>query len=129
MKTKEDVEKLEKLIGQLNRMYAELSVLAKKSPNDGINLFKMNLINKVLRSANEFLVGDYLPFDDFDQFSQDSLPTNSDVTLILSQYMEQVERFRSDHVLLHAHKFRYVVNGEPGDVEARPPTRIGARRE
>ena len=129
MKTTEDVEKLHKLIGQLGGLHSELSLLAKKSPNDGLNLFKMKLVNKVVQGANELLSGGYLPFDDFRQFSEDALPTNSDVTLILTQYMEQVERFRSDHVRFHVNQWCYVINGVPSDVEARPPTKVGARRE
>jgi hypothetical protein len=131
MKSTGDVEKLEKLIGQLNGLHAEISLLAKKSPNDGLNLFKVNLVNKVLKNANDFLVGDYMPFDDFSQFGEDSLPTNSDVTLILTQYLEQVERYRSDHIVLHErnHKWVYVLGGKPSDVEGKAPTKIGTRRE
>jgi hypothetical protein len=54
---------------------------------------------------------------------------NSDVTLILAQYMEQIERFRSDHVLFSLHKWCYVLDGSPSDIEGRPPTKIGMRRE
>ena len=53
MNTKEDVENLEKLIGQLNGLHSEISQLAKKSPNDGLNIFKLKLVNKVLSSGNE----------------------------------------------------------------------------
>jgi hypothetical protein len=38
MKTKDDVENLEKLIGQLSGLHAEIFQLAKKSPNDGLNV-------------------------------------------------------------------------------------------
>jgi dGTP triphosphohydrolase len=51
MKTDEDVQKLEKLIGQMNGLHSELTLLAKK-PNDALNLFKMKLVNKVLHDAN-----------------------------------------------------------------------------
>jgi hypothetical protein len=131
MKSKVDVDKLEKLIGQLNGLHTEVSLLAKKSPNDGLNLFKMNLVNKVLKHANDLLVGNYLPFDDFSQFSQDALPTNSDVALILAQYLEQVERFRSDHVIYDERTFKWVyrLGGSPSDIQSKPPTKIGATRE
>jgi hypothetical protein len=129
MKSPEDVEKLEKVIGQLNGLHSELSLLAKKAPNDGLNLFKLKLVNKVLMSANELLVAGYVPFDDFSQFSEDDLPTNSDVTVVLTQYMEQVERFRSDHMVWYGSKWVYRINGSPGDIEGRSPTKIGNRRE
>lgn len=129
MKTNDDVDKLEKLIGQLNGLQAELSSLAKKSPNDGLNLFKMKLVNKVLQNANNLLVGGYVPFEDFTEFTEEQLPTNSDVTLILAQYLEQVERYRSANVVMHNHSWVYVVAGNPSDMNSRPPTKIGANRE
>ncbi len=125
MKTKEDLEALEKLIGQLQGLHAEISQLAKKSPNDGLNKFKLKLVNKVIASGNDLLQGRYRPFDDFEQFEEDQLPTNSDVTMILSQYMEQTERFRSDNVVYSSHKWQYVLNGQPSNVDAKSPTQVG----
>ena len=129
MKNKGDVEKLEKLIGQLQGLHSEISQLAKKSPNDALNVFKLKLVNKVIASGNTLLKGRYRPFDDFEQFDQDDLPTNSDVTMILTQYMEQTERFRSDHVIYDQYKWRYVVDGEPSDFEAGKPTRVGREKK
>ena len=131
MKTEQDVQKLEKIIGQLNGLHVELSMLAKKSPNDGINLFKMRLVNKVLQAANAFLTDGYKPFDDFTEFTEEALPTNSDVTLILTQYMEQIERFRSDHSAFNSNKhiWCYLLDGSLSNIEARQPTKVGIRRE
>ena len=42
MKTRADVEKLEKTIGQLAATHREMSLLSKKSSNDGVNSFKLN---------------------------------------------------------------------------------------
>ncbi len=55
LETEADVEKLEKLIRQLHGLHSEISLLAKKSPNDAVNAFKLKLINKVLQAANEVL--------------------------------------------------------------------------
>jgi len=129
MKTNEDVENLEKLIGQLQGLHSEISQLAKKSPNDGLNVFKLKLVNKVLQSGNEVLTGRYIPFDDFRQFEESDLPTNSDVTMILAQYMEQAERFRSDHMVYHQYKWRYIINGTPSDIDGKPPTKVGGDKK
>lgn len=123
MKSKEDVEKLEKLLGQINGIYSEISALSKKSPNDGVNKFKLNLINKVLASANDVLGPSYLPFDDFSQFDVDDLPTTSDVTVVISQYMEEAERYRSDNVILDR-GWKYVIDGRSSNIEASPPARV-----
>jgi hypothetical protein len=125
MKSEEDVKNLEKLIGQLEGLHVEISQLAKKSPNDGLNLFKLKFVNKVLSSGNEILADRYRPFDDFDVFDESALPTNSDVTMILALYMEQAERFRSDNVVMSSGRWVYIINGEPSRISARLPTKIG----
>ena len=127
MDTIEDIEKLEKLIGQLNGMHTEISALAKKSPNDAVNTFKLKLVNKVLESGNAVLGENYRPFDEFDQFESDDAPSNSDVTMVLAQYMEEAERYRSDNVINEFGHWKYVVNGAPSDVRSGPPTKIGRK--
>lgn len=129
MKTNEDVENLEKLIGQLQGLHSEMSQLAKKSPNDGLNVFKLKLVNKVLQSGNEVLAGRYIPFDDFRQFEEEDLPTNSDVTMILAQYMEQAERFRSDHMVNREYEWRYLINGVPSTIVGKAPTKVGGDKK
>ncbi|WP_421693236.1 hypothetical protein [Aestuariivirga sp.] len=126
MKSKEDVEKLEKVIGQLQGAHAEIGLLAKKSPSDSLNSFKLKLINKVLVAANSVLGKKYRPFDDFEQFDSDDAPTTSDVTLILAQYMEEVERYRSDNVI-HDYGWFYVVGGETTEIPAGPPSKVGRK--
>jgi hypothetical protein len=61
MNSKEEVELLEKLIGQLQGLHDEITTLAKKSPNDGLNAFKLRLVNKVLANSNLLLKGRYSP--------------------------------------------------------------------
>jgi hypothetical protein len=131
MKSKDDVEKLEKLIAQLQSLHVEISQLAKKSPNDGLNKFKLKFVNTVLKAANELLTTGYLPFEGFSQFEEDSLPTNSDVTMILAQYMDQTERFRSAQ-MTSAGEFAgyvYLIDGKPSDIKGRSPTRVGVPRK
>jgi hypothetical protein len=125
MKNENEIKSLEKLMVQLQGLHAELSLLAKKSPNDGLNLFKLKLVNKVLEQGNAILTGHYKPFEDFNVFDEDSLPTNSDVTMILALYIEQAERFRSDNVIHSGIRWWYVIDGEVSKIEGRPPTKIG----
>jgi hypothetical protein len=100
MKTSKDVEKLKKLEGQLKSAHAEVTALAKKSPSDAVNPFKLNLINTVLELGNQILSAQYRPFPDFEGFDIDLAPNTSDVAFILGQYISEVERFRSDNRLL-----------------------------
>lgn len=130
MDSRDHVEQLEKLIGQLQGLHDEITQLAKKSPNDGLNPFKLKLVNKVLERGNALLKDRYRPFEDFDQFDSDTLPTNSDVTMILAQYMEQAERFRSDNVTRDSiGRWFYAIEGKVSDVPCKPPTRVGAERK
>src|ERR1022692_2189917 len=123
MKSASEVEALERLVGQLKGLHAEIAQLAKKSPNDALNTFKLKLVNKVLEAGSTLLTGGYRPFEDFERFDTDDVPTNSDVTMILAQYMEQTERFRSDNVVLEDYDWYYKVNGKASTLEAAPPTK------
>jgi len=128
MKNEDDVRNLEKLIVQLQGLHSEISLLAKKSPNDGLNTFKLKLVNKVLAQGNEILKGHYKPFEDFNEFDEEALPTNSDVTMILALYIEQAERFRSDNMVHENYQWMYVINGKASKIEGRPPTKIGTNK-
>ncbi len=130
MKDVNDIEALERLIGQLQGLHNEVTQLSKKSPNDAVNAFKLKLINRVISDGNSILGDRYMPFDDFEQFDADDLPSNSDVTVVLSQYMEQAERFRSDNVVFHQDSFRHVyrLDGKASGIEAAPPTIIRIKK-
>jgi hypothetical protein len=127
MKVKSEVESLEKLIGQLQGLHAEITSLAKKSPSDAVNPFKLKLINKVITSGNEVLGKEYRPFDDFGQFDSDDVPSTSDVAMVLGQYMEEAERYRSDNVTWYGGKWVYILGGKPSDIRSGPPSKIGRK--
>jgi hypothetical protein len=127
VKDKSEVENLEKLIGQLQGLHAEVTSLAKKSPNDAVNTFKLKLINKVIEFGNQVLGTKYRPFDDFEQFDSDDVPSTSDVAMVLGQYMEEAERYRSDNVEYYAGEWMYVVDGETSDIPSGPPSKVGRK--
>lgn len=84
------------LYRRLESLHEEISVLVKKSPNDGVNKFKVGMINVVVASANLVMGATYKPIATFDQFDLDDLPTNSDVGLILGMYKSCFLRFCHD---------------------------------
>jgi len=124
MKDLGQLEQFEKLIGQLRGLHEEISLLAKKSQNDAVNSFKLRLINKVVDTANSILQPDYLPFDDFSEFDSDDVPTNSDVALVLAQYLEESERYRADNIEKYGISWWYVVNGKRTDVQTSAPAKV-----
>lgn len=127
MESIEDVEKLEKIIGQLQAAHTEVSVLSKKSPADSLNSFKLKMINKVLEESNKVLGEKYKPFNDFDKFEENDLPSNSDVTMILAQYMEEAERFRSDNVTHEMGRWYYIVDGQTSEIQSGAPSKVGRK--
>src|SRR5947199_10796192 len=117
MNTRAEVEDLEKLIGQLQGLHSEMTSLAKKSPNDAVNSFKLGLINRVLEAGNGVLGEKYRPFPDFNVLDSEDVPSTSDVAIILAQYMEEAERYRSDNVRWHAGSWQYVIGGQPSGIK------------
>ena len=103
-------------MGQLRVIHQEISILSKKSPNDAVNVFKLRLINSVLNAANGLLGESYRPLADFEEFDEDDLPSTSDVAFVVAQYMEEIGRFRSDHIVLNGFKRVYVLSGKPSNI-------------
>lgn len=78
-----------KVLDQMRTLLHEFRILSGKKPNNPINVFKLKYINKTLEAANDVL-GDDKPYDDFEKFSEEDLPTNSDVLMILSLYLDRM---------------------------------------
>jgi hypothetical protein len=97
MKVKE-IDEFETLHGQLQSFSEDLNTLAKKSPNDALNKFKLALVNSVLQKANTFLQMTRKPFADFQQFDEASIPSNSDVLVMVSQYLSAFEKLRTENI-------------------------------
>lgn len=110
-----DVDKFEKLVGQVQGLYEEMSILSKKSPNDAVNKFKLKFINQQLCESNALLAERYRPFDDFDIFSEDEIPQNSDVVFILSQYLQCMEKLRGDNAVVRNGYWYWHVEGVEAD--------------
>lgn len=109
---RKDVDDFEKLSGQLQGIYEELSILSKKSPNDAVNQFKLNFINQLLNYSNEFFGEKYRPFKEFSEFNTDDMPQNSDVVFILSQYIQCFEKLRADNVKMQRGNWCWFVDAE-----------------
>lgn len=109
---REEIESFEKVFTQLLSFHQETSVLVKKDPDGVMNKFKLNLINKVIAKANE-LVGETKPFEDFDSFDiEGDLPFNSDVAMILGQYINCMELIRKDNVHMFSGRWYWNVDGD-----------------
>jgi hypothetical protein len=125
MITREKADRLEKLMGQLNGIHAELSGFAKKTPNDAVNAFKLKFVNAVLLQCNEMFGTEYRPIGDFDQFNLDDVPSNSDVTFVASQYLQALEKLRSDNIHVDLGAWYYdLPKTDPNKMRAAAPAKL-----
>ncbi len=120
MDKKEDVWEFEKLEQQLHSFLEEMSELSRKKPDSPVNKFKLKFVNGALEKLNR-LLGDDRPFQEFQLFDVDELPSNSDVVVILAQYAASVHRFRTDHSAYKDYKWWWVVNGKTSNLQTDEP--------
>src|SRR4051794_4753707 len=91
----EEVHTFEMVEAQLEGFFEEISILAKKKPDDAVNKFKLGFINQTLKAANGILGSSYKPFPDFEEFDiEGSIPSTSDTVTILSQYLRSMDLYR-----------------------------------
>jgi len=119
--TEEEVNQFEKIQSQMSGLYMEIGLLSKKNPNDAVNKFKLKFINKSIMESNELLGDDYKPYQEFDKFEEAEMPTTSDVTMMLEQYLNCLEKLRSDNLEYRAGTCYWVIDGEISDVKTANP--------
>lgn len=127
IKNLSDIDKFEKIEAQLKALHEEIGMLSKKKPDDGINTFKLKLVNNVIEKSNELLGTESKPFPEFDKFDLDSIPTNSDVVMILAQYLNCMEKLRSDNIDLKHGRWEWFLNGKETGVKTKSPKKLNER--
>ena len=85
--TEAEIEVFEKCEVQLEGLHEEIGVLSKKRPDDKVNNWKLKYANRVIASANKLMGERYRPFGGFEGFEAIGGPTNSDVVMMLGQYI------------------------------------------
>ena len=121
---REDIERLEKVTGKLEGLHKEISLLAKKSSTDGLNTFKLKLLNGALEAANGILGDEHQPVEGFSQFDADDVPSNSDATVVLAIYLEEMERYRSDLLTVISGGSYWYAFEDGTKLRAAPPKRL-----
>jgi aspartate carbamoyltransferase regulatory subunit len=126
--TRTEVDVFEKLQGQMNSLHEEIGALSKKVPNDALNKFKLTLINKLLSESNVLLAATFKPLADFNQFDEVDIPSNSDVTLVLAQYLNGFEQLRCNNITCVAgykvDLWYWEVDGRQSDIRTSPPRKL-----
>lgn len=90
--TDKDIEKYKILNGILTSVFNEMKDFSKKKQDEVLNELKVKKINQLLEDIRDFLSEEssskYL-----DLLDDETLPTNSDAVLILSQYYASMKIF------------------------------------
>lgn len=120
MKSKDEIDAFQKLILQMEKILNDFKDLSKKNPDGAVNTFKLQFVNKLLGEANIMLDKASKPFDDFDTFSEDELPTNSDVVLILTQYMAGLQNYALNNIAYNSRigDQAWIIKGKVSNIEA-----------
>jgi hypothetical protein len=122
---KKQIDEFETLDGQLQAFYTEMNTLVKKNPNDALNSFKLKLVNSALQRANSILGKTRKPFADFDQFDEASMPTTSDVLVIVSQYLSALEQLRTENIYFSRVRWVWSVDDHNQEIRTAPPKKLG----
>lgn len=96
--TQEQATRFDGAEEKLITFHADVEKLSNKKPDGALNAFKLGFINQVLATINPILGDEYQPFPDFSTFDvEGSIPSASDVVMMLSQYRKAMVKFRQDH--------------------------------
>ena len=95
-------------------LYDEMKDFAKKSANETLNEFKIKSLNRVLTPL-KVLMKDQPTALFLDVLDESSLPTNSDVVIILSQYLTAMQNYEDRYYRLDSfkHKKRWNTKEDP----------------
>lgn len=105
MANKEDIEKLpsdaevensEMLSPILNSILIEMKEFSKKKQDGVLNKLKVDMINRILEQIKDIL-SDEPTVKFLDLLDDETLPTNSDAVLILTQYATAMKQFKSKY--------------------------------
>ena len=121
--TREQIAEFETVQSQLKGLYDEVRSLASKKPNDALNKFKLGVANGLLRRTNR-LLEPKIALDGFGQFSDDAVPTNSDVLVVFSQYLAFLEKMRADNIIYNNGWWYWRIDGEKSDIRTSSPRKL-----
>jgi hypothetical protein len=121
------VSAFELIEAKVTGLYDEVLTVSKKNPSDSLNAFKLRVTNSVLSAANGILQehGSAPPIEGFEQFEDAALPSNSDVVMVLSQYLECLETLRAENIMDVFGSWYWVIDGQQSQHRTRPPKKLG----
>lgn len=112
--TDEQAATYDRLVPMLEAAHREMSELSKKKQDGIVNQLKIKTLNRLLNELGKVIEND--PSYAFvDKLDEETLPQNSDVVLVLSQWKAALEQFKKKH---HGpdevHRQRWFTQENPG---------------
>jgi hypothetical protein len=83
----------------LTAMYSEFKELSKRRPNDAVSVAKIKVVNRLIDKCHGILDKE-ASVEYLDLLDEDNVPLNSDVVLMLSQFVAAMKQFRSTYTSL-----------------------------
>jgi hypothetical protein len=94
--TEEEAATYDRLFPMLVAAHREMSELSKKKQDGIVNSLKIRNINRLLTELRKLLAKD--PGLEFvELLDEDTLPQNSDVVLLLSQWQAALQQYKQNH--------------------------------
>lgn len=86
----------------------------------------MKFVNQTIDEANKILGNKNKPFNNFDKFDDNDLPTNSDVTMMLGQYLNCMEKLRADNVVHNSYRnsWYWLIDNKESTIKTASPQKI-----
>lgn len=94
--SREKAELCEATLSLLEAMHVEFKELSKKKPEAVLSKSKVKIVNRLLESCRKVLDSEQ-SLNYLDLIEEDDVPQNSDVVLMLSQYVAAMRQFRSTY--------------------------------
>lgn len=118
--TDEEVEQFRKMAAQLDALHQEATAASKKHPDKPVSKFKVELSNAVLEAAKQVL-GTSAPTLNFQRFDTDDLPTNSDLSFVVSQFVECAEKVKAQNIRRINGVWYWMISGSMSQIAAVAP--------
>ena len=122
--TEEEIEKFEKVEVQLEGLHQEIGLLSKKQPDGAVNKWKLKYANRVIAAANKLMGERHRPFGGFEGFEAMVRPTNSDVVMMLAQYIRCMDHKRADNVYVNLGRWYWLVDDARSNLLTSGPRKL-----
>jgi hypothetical protein len=117
--TNEQAATYDRLVPMLEAAHREMSELSKKKQDGVVNALKIKIFNRLLTELGK-VIEDDPAYALVDMLDEDTLPQNSDVVLVLSQWKAALEQFKAKHYGWDGSTKRWFTTEDPVATDPRP---------